>query len=63
MTGWSDHVPVTCKKTSYTIENTLEGKNPSAAGNYTVPLGPCSYDKDFAEANKVPLCGFDISLF
>jgi hypothetical protein len=58
MLGWSDHISITCKKTSYTVEDT---KKISGYDNekYLIPLGPCSYNSSFAEVNKVPICGFD----
>ena len=50
--GWSDHVPINCKKTSYTLEDTIE------LGGI-IPLGPCSYSKRFSQDKLVPLCGSD----
>lgn len=65
--GYSDHYSVTCKKTSYTIEDTVERSvGPyinNLSMNRTIPLGPCSYDVSFAEMKGVPLCGYDRGLF
>mmetsp|Transcript_13263 Transcript_13263/g.19903 ORF Transcript_13263/g.19903 Transcript_13263/m.19903 type:complete len:188 (-) Transcript_13263:158-721(-) len=65
--GWSDHISVTCKKTSFTIEDTIEGTNTDKLDgyirNHTIPLGPCSYNSTFAEVNQVPICGSDLNLF
>ena len=61
--GWSDHIPVTCKKTSSTMANVADesieytDKHIFEAGK--IPLGPCSYDKEFMLSNGVPSCGAD----
>jgi len=63
--GWSDHISVTCKKTTSTwldvVEpNLLNGKYESlqlALGK--VPLGPCSYNTTFAIEQGRPLCSQD----
>lgn len=57
--GWSDKFSVTCKKTSYMVENTLA----NAATYAKVPLGPCSYNSTFASEKGVPMCGYDVGLF
>ena len=57
--GWSDHISVTCKKTSYTVENTLS----LSAYEDVIPLGPCSYNATYATETKVPMCGQDLDLF
>ena len=57
--GWSDHISVTCKKTSYFVEDTL-----SLMGyKDKIPLGPCSYNATFAAETSVPMCGDDFHLF
>ena len=67
-TGWSDKILVTCKKTSYRVDDTRDhyGGSPhsmrSVAGA-NIPLGPCSYNSTFATVNNVPICGFDEGLF
>ncbi len=52
-------MPVTCKKTSYTVEDTLA----KAPINASIPLGPCSYSERFALEHNVPICGYDLGLF
>ena len=64
--GWSDRVKVTCKKTSYTVDDTNDpmSKIYSAVRPLaTVPLGPCSYNTTFAAIEDRPLCGADLTLF
>lgn len=57
--GWSDKISITCKKTSFTLDDTndplskiYDAVNPTAK----IPLGPCSYNASFAAAENVPLC-------
>jgi hypothetical protein len=50
--GWSDHIKVTCIKTSSSVNSTL-----SLNGIDDAPLGPCSYDATFATENHIPMCG------
>jgi hypothetical protein len=64
--GWSDKVSVTCKNTSYTVDDTndpsskiFNATHPTAK----VPLGPCSYNATFAVERDRPLCGDDLGLF
>lgn len=62
--GWSDKFSVTCKKTSYTLDDTADGKGYLASGGQPkIPLGPCSYNTTFAAEKSVPICGMDIGLF
>ena len=63
--GWSDHIQVTCIKTSATIHDT----NDPSSNIYDplkpegkIPLGPCSYDPDFASENNWPIRGPDAHL-
>lgn len=60
--GWSDKIKVTCKKTSYTIKDTVEEVG-YIKGEPKIPLGPCSYNSTFAIEKNVPMCGFDKELF
>ena len=57
--GWSDKITVTCKKTSYVVEDTLS----VVAYKANIPLGPCSYNSTYAAEANVPMCGSDIDLF
>lgn len=57
--GWSDKISVTCKKTSYTVENT----EALMAYQDKIPLGPCSYNVTFSKEKNVPICGYDVGLF
>ena len=50
MLGWSDHISITCKKTSYTVEDTK--KTGYDNEKYLIPLGPCSYNSSFAEVKR-----------
>jgi hypothetical protein len=72
--GWSDKITVTCKKTSYTIDdtndpssklffNSTSGVEDTRAVRATIPLGPCSYNATFSQEMSVPMCGFDTGLF
>lgn len=66
--GWSDKITVTCKKTSYTVLDTADANKYNydfvvALDKPKIPLGPCSYNSTYSNANNVPLCGFDINLF
>ena len=52
--GWSDKVLVTCKKTSANIHMTNDPDSDIYNADFptaTIPLGPCSYDLEFANQN------------
>jgi hypothetical protein len=53
--GWSDHIPVNCKKTSYTVEDTVEFGG-------VIPLGPCTYSRSLSSMKNISLCGSDYLL-
>ncbi len=64
--GWSDQFFVTCKKTSSNIHMTNDPSSDIYSATFptaTIPLGPCSYDLEFAVQNSVPICGPDAHLF
>jgi hypothetical protein len=66
--GWSDRITVTCKKTSYTVDDVRDHYarapfNMRALASTDIPLGPCSYNSTFAGENDVPVCGYDHGLF
>ena len=71
--GWSDHVSVTCKKTSFSAldveEPTVKATEERGARYESgllhmktadkIPLGPCSYNSTWAIESDVPLCGLE----
>ncbi len=67
--GWSDKILVTCKKTSYTLEDTndagslKDGYADKSKTDGKIPLGPCSYNATLAKQSALPLCGYDVGLF